>query len=340
MTSLRKLFVFGVFLPGLAAAADSAMFELVMPDAKVVMEINVDRIVASPIGQAMSDQMKTQIQSMKTDWQQPLAGFNGLDWSHFAQEVLFASNGTQNSGLVIVRGLIDPAWVESLNTFRGTKASFMGVPILTSNGGTSVIAFIDGSIAVAGRDAEVKAAIRRRGQNTPAPPALAEGIQRFEGQYDIWLVSTASMSGKTAVPASMKWLEHVENVSAGVRMNPDVEINADVTMRSEKDVAELSNGLKWLSFVGQTQDRTAGLDNMKMQVDGRHLSFTLQIPEQEIRAALKQRNVGQRSLGPRATAAAPAEISNGLPDPPAGTIRVQSSPSDMGTQLVTVGKNQ
>src|SRR5579871_1704997 len=133
MASLRRLILCAGWLPALAAAADPAMIELVMPDARVVMEINLDRISASPLGQTLTSQMKGEFQSLRPDWQQPLMTFGGLDWSHYAQEVLFAggaSTGKEAPALVIVRGLLDPAWVESLNAFRGAKTTYMGVPML------------------------------------------------------------------------------------------------------------------------------------------------------------------------------------------------------------------
>lgn len=344
MASWRKLFIFVALLPGMAAAADPEMFQLIMPDARLVMEINLDRIVASPIGQTMSTELKGQLQSMRADWQQPLAGFSGLDWSHYAQEVVIATTGgpgKQPPSLVIVRGLLDPAWVESLNAFRGPKSSYLGVPILSNEDGSTIVAFLNGSIAVIGQPGDVKAAIRRRGQNTPPSKPLAEGLARFEGQYDTWMVSSGGLSAPAKSPAanSLKWLEHVEAFSGAMRFSPDFEISAEITMRDEKDVAEMANGLKWLLFVGQTQEGAAGsLNDMKLQAEGKHLSFALRVPEQQVLAALRQRQVGQRPLVAQAPPARPAEISNGLPAPPDGTIRVQSSPSDMGTVLLPVRK--
>ncbi len=54
MSSWRSLCAVAAFLPGMAAAADPAMLELVMPDARAVMEINLDRMAAAPIGQSIS----------------------------------------------------------------------------------------------------------------------------------------------------------------------------------------------------------------------------------------------------------------------------------------------
>src|SRR6185295_653899 len=110
---------------------------------------------------------------------------------------------------------------------------------------------------------------------------LAAGLERFEGQYDAWMVSSGSLAPPNKYPAraSMKWIERVDAFTGGLRMSPDFELNADITMRTEKDVADMAGSLKWLAFVGQTQDKSADLENMKLQVEGKHLSFSLQVPE-------------------------------------------------------------
>jgi hypothetical protein len=342
MPSWRKLFVFAAFLPGLAAAADPAMLDLIMPDARFVVDINVARLVSSPIGQAMSAQMKNEVQSLHPDWQQTMMGLS-IDWTRFAQEVVIAGTGGAGKdapALVIVRGLLDPAWIESLPAFRGAKSVYQGVPILSSTNGNSVLAFVDGSIAVIGQAADVKAAIRRRGQNTPPPAVLADGLHRFEGQYDAWMVSAGKLSApKAATGASMQWLDHMDAFAGGVRLSPDFEISADITMRNEKDVADMASGMRWFGGVVQTQAQGAGgLDKMNFKVDGRRLTFSLEVPEQEVRAALQQRQTGQNAPA-RRPAVHPPDITSGLPDPPSGTIRIQSSPSDMGTVLMPVDKH-
>jgi hypothetical protein len=347
MANWRSVFAVAAFLPVLASAADPAMLELIMPDARVVMEINLDRIAASPIGQSMSAQMKAELASFRPTMQDPEAGLGALDWSHYAQEVVLAAGppagpGKPSPTLAIVRGLLDPAWLESLSGFRGAKSSYLGVPILSSGKGNPVVAFLDGSIAIIGQPAEVKAAIGRRGQNTAVSPVLAEGLARFEGQYDAWMVSAGSPASPAKSPAgpSLQWIEKLDSFTGGVRLSPDFELSAEMTMRNEKDVADMADSLRWFAGVVQTQERTAlSLDDMNFKVDGNHLSLSLQVPEQQIRAALQRRQAGPSARAPRATVQ-PAEILSGLPEPPAGSIRVQSSPTDMGTVLVPVGKAQ
>ncbi|MGD0365099.1 MAG: hypothetical protein ABSC93_29815 [Bryobacteraceae bacterium] len=342
MADWRSLFAVAAFLPGLAAAADPAMLELIMPDARVVMEVNMDRIAASPIGQAMSPQMRAEVASFRPTWQEPEGGLGALDWSHYAQEVVFAGGAPPAPGkaapsLVIVRGLLDPAWIESMSAFRGVKSDYLGVPILSSGNGM-VVAFLEGSIAVIGQSADVKAAIRRRGQNTPPSPVLAEGLARFEGQFDAWMVSAGALTAPAKAPIglSLKWLERTDAFTGGVRLSPDFELSAEMTMRNEKDVADMADGLRWFAGVVQTQEKTAlSLEDMNFKVDGKRLSLSLEVPEQQLRAALQQRQVGQRPHA-RGPAVRPPDISSGMPEPPAGSIRVQSSPSDMGTTLLPV----
>jgi hypothetical protein len=324
------------------------MLELIMPDARVVVEINMDRIVSSPMGQAMSPQMKAQLVNLRPAWQDPLSGLSGLDWNHYAQEVIFAggapaSPGAQPPSLVIVRGLLDPAWIESLNAFSGVKSNYLGVPMLSSGKDSAVVAFLDGSIAVIGLPADVKAAIRRRGQNTAPSPVLAEGLARYEGQYDVWMVSAGSPTAPAKSPAgaSLKWIERLDSFTGGVRLSPDFELSAEMTMRNDKDVADMVDGLRWFADVVQTQERTSlSIEDLNFKVDGKRISLALQVPEQQVRTALQQRQVGQMARARRTTGARPPDIGSGLPEPPSGTIRVQSSPADMGTVLVPIGKGQ
>ena len=347
MSSWRSLFAVAAFLPGVAAAADPAMLELIMPDARFVLEINLDRIASSPLGQAMTPQMKGQLAALKPAWQDPLMGLGGLDWARYSQEIVFAGGapaapGQPSPSLVIVRGLLDPAWLESLSALQGAKGTYLGVPTLSADSGHSLLAFLGGSISVIGQASDVRAAIRRRGQNAPPSPVLAEGLARYEGQYDAWMITDGALNGPSKSPAGawLKWLDRVDKFTGGLRTGPDFEFSAEMTMRNENDVADMTDSWRWFASVVQTQENSAiNLEDMDFKADGKHLTLALQVPEPQIRAALQQRQGGQTAR-PRSAAVRPPDVGNGLPEPPSGTIRVQSSPADMGTVLVPLGKNQ
>src|ERR1039457_6732706 len=84
MTLWCKLLALAAGLPGLAAAADPEMMNLVMPDASVVMEVNIAKIMASPIGSAMGEavhqgiakQLKVELTKAKPQFQEQIAGLS------------------------------------------------------------------------------------------------------------------------------------------------------------------------------------------------------------------------------------------------------------------------
>jgi len=119
-----------------------------------------------------------------------------------------------------------------------------------------------------------------------------------------------------------------------------------VEARTEKAAAEMAEGLRWVNSTVKSQAKSAGqagsgLEGLKYQVNGKHILLSLHVPEEQIRAGLRQMRTVQPSqaIQPAAARQAPrAAPTSGLPPPPAGTIRVQSS--EMGTVLIPTGKEQ
>src|ERR1022692_752124 len=99
MTLWCKLLALAAGLPGLAAAADPEMMNLVMPDASVVMEVNIAKIMASPIGSAMGEavhqgiakQLKVELTKVKPQFQEQIAGLSNIDWSREVRDIVIAS---------------------------------------------------------------------------------------------------------------------------------------------------------------------------------------------------------------------------------------------------------
>ena len=351
MAIWRKLLAFAALLPGFAGAVDPSLMDLIMPDARVVAGINAARILASPIGQTIKGQIQSQIQKAGPQWQQQMqmVGLAGVDWSQYVQEVLIASPGGPGKNppfLMIVRGSLDPARLESLKAFTGGLTDYQGVPLLVSTGkSNTAIAFLGGSVAIFGQPADVKAAIRRRGQHSSPPADLAEKVKQSNQRFDAWLVSTGPLSAPAPVSSAgvkTDFLQNLEGFRGGVRFSPDFDLSAEIVARTEKDAAAMAEGLRWLYGAVQAQAKNSarkdatGLENMKFEVKGRRILLSLQVPERMVRAALQQTRVS-----PRAPAPAPQTApSGGLPPPPPGTIRIESSPSDMGTVLLPTGKAQ
>src|ERR1039457_6283082 len=130
MTLWCKLLALAAGLPGLAAAADPEMMNLVMPDASVVMEVNIAKIMASPIGSAMGEavhqgiakQLKVELTKAKPQFQEQIAGLSNIDWSREVRDIVIAGGpGKPAQMLTIVRTSLDPARIQALAEFRSDR---------------------------------------------------------------------------------------------------------------------------------------------------------------------------------------------------------------------------
>jgi hypothetical protein len=300
----------------------------------------------------------------KPEFQAQMALLSSIDWSQQVQDILVArGSGKQPPTLIVVRTAIGLAQIQGLKAFSGTATAYEGVPVLeSSKPADGAIAFLDG-IVVLGQMNDVKAAIHRRGKPAVLPAPLAAQVARYS-QDDVWVASTEELTAP-AIPAAAaaqspagaqmvgQFVQKVAGLNGGLRFSPDFDLSADVEARTEKGAGELAQGMRWLTGMAQSQARNTGqslhgLDGFKFQQEGKHILLSLHVPEEQLRAGLQQMRAAQgaapahlRASARRAPAASQAPVvppSSGLPPPPAGTIRVQSS--DMGTVLLEVDKPQ
>lgn len=368
MTFRCKLFALMV-LPGLAAAADREMLKLVMPDANFMMELNVSKIMASPVGAAMEDAFQQGIAAQlkggladKPEVREQIALLKQIDWGRQVADILIAARtGQPPSALVIVRSSLRPEQLESLGKFTGKRADLEGVPVLASdNPANGVVAFLDNSIVLLGQPADVKAAIERRSKETALPEALAARVTPY-GDYDFWLAGKGpfripqmdarmgSAAGANAAKAQAmagqvsQFLAKLTGFNAGVRFSPDLDVAADIDVRTEKDAAAIAQTLQLFSGTMQVQARRAasGFEGFQYQQNGRRIHLTFHLPEAQLRAGLQQIRAAQAQAARSKPAVSAGQVpaaapSSGLPPPPAGTIRAQSSA--MGTVLIPTGQ--
>lgn len=363
-----KIIALAVAVPVLTLAADPELMNLVMPDAKGVMEINVARIAASPVGAALGDaihqgvttQLKSQLGKAKPQYQEQIAALGNIDWLRDVQDVVIAGGpGKQPSALVIVRTSLDAAKITALQAFAGDGTTYEGVPLLASpKADGATIALLENSIVVIGRTEDVKAAISRRHQHTALPEELAAQVAKY-GRYDLWMAATdfpaaplpADAAKSPAGAQAAQFLQKVAGFNGGLRVSPDLDISADLEARTEKAATEMSAGLHMITSMVQAQAQAGGkggtgLEGLKYRVNGRHILVSLHVPEAQLRAGIEQMKTAQAMK--TAAAAKQAQVTpamrevpasaptSGVAPPPAGTIRVQSS--DMGTVIIPVGK--
>jgi hypothetical protein len=345
----RKVLAFLALVPGLALAADDGLMELVMPDARLVMEIKLAKLSQSPVGQMV----KAEMEKARPQLQQRMIDVAGFALTQYVQDIVIAGSGNEPRMLVLVRGTLDLERMGALEAFSGGVTKYRGVSILSSSGkGKGAIAFLDGGkIAILGKLADVKAAIGQRGHGVGLSPVLAAEVKQYDGQYDAWVVSAgplvpaSKLSAAPGVPAAArKFLESLEAFRGGLRLSRDFDASVEMVARSETEAAQMAQSMRWfLAAARSQQEGASGLENLKFELKGRRIRMSLRVPEGKIRLALQQAGVHEAVRSSQAIAPAPAgdaraEADYGVPPPPHGTIRILSSPSDMGTVLLPAGK--
>src|SRR5947207_10249964 len=187
-------------LATVASAADPQLLQLVMPDAKVLSGIDVERVKAAPFGQFFLSQLP-----IDAGFDQFVA-LTGFDPRRDVHEVLMASPGDpqRKSGLLLVRANFDLARVLPLIQSAGkTTESYKGVTILLDGkpGGSIAhgMAFLDSTLVAAGDLDSVRGAIDRRSGGVSVTPEIADKVSKASASQDAWIVSLAPVSAFAAV---------------------------------------------------------------------------------------------------------------------------------------------
>src|SRR5579884_3114466 len=180
---------------GVASATDQGLLNLVMPDAKVVLGIEVDQARVSPFGQYMLSRVQTEDANL-----QKLINDTGFDPRKNLSEVVVATNGPHqgaDSGLVLARGSFDVARIGTAAQAHGaTVSSFSGVPIIahSNENRNHAIAFPDSSTAIMGNLATVQDAITRMKTGAGLSQQSLAMVQTASAGNDLWFVTLAPLS--------------------------------------------------------------------------------------------------------------------------------------------------
>lgn len=338
-TSRRFISIFLAF-GAIACAADPTLLNLVMPDAKVFFGVNVEKIVASPIGQ----QIRSQIRQAPPELQQIFTD-TGFDPTLDLKEILIASTGQGKSAptLVLARGTFDIAKLSAFALSSGRPpVVYEGVPILTHPSKSSgAMALVDGNTVIGGDLDQVRAAIHRRANSAPIGAEYAAKAAKLSEQYDVWGFSTVSLANMApAAPnASLQQatdiLKSIQQVSGGVRFSPDVEMAAELVTRTQKDAESVRDTLSFVSAFLANQKNSSGLraDALKVSVNARTVRITLHLTEEEWKKAY-QMQMARNALPGAGQPPAPVKAR------PVDTgLVIQSSEKDMGVVNLPPVKN-
>jgi hypothetical protein len=334
------------------AAQEVVPLQLAMPDATVIVGMDLDRVklavAGSPYERIITPEYRAQYEQ---SWES-MKSMLGYDLSEVKEVVISLRPGAKPNGtrgLVIVRGPFDPDHPPGLLALLPMRQStYEGVPLLVSapeKGDPAAFAFLDRSGALFGDPASVRAAILRwkvgAGVHSPLL-AKAEGLSR---KYHFWCVArglNSAMHRGAALPKAGQpfegVLQSIEEVTFGMVVAPAFQASADLLARTEKDAAALRGaaGAAVASALAQAPQEEARdlLSNLKITSQARTVRLSIEIPEQKMVEILQEQmrlaaNKWGRPQAPRNT---DVVIQGG-----AASATAAPAPKDAGdTQVITL----
>jgi hypothetical protein len=312
-------------------AAEPALVDLVMPEAKIVVGANIATIAASPLGQAIAGAIQNGSPEAKKFLKEI-----PFDPTRDLREIVAASTGEGKDPptVFLASGTFDTARLNAFAKEQGGREAmnYQGVSILAGpKKDESVLAFLTDSVVAAGTLEQVKQAIDRRGQANRLNPQLSAKVDQWRASYDAWIVSTAAIAPLASqVPnadaqGAMKGdlLKAIEAFSGGLKLGDPLEVSAELLTHTEKDAAALADALRFLlgMILAQQQQQKALAQNFTFDVQANTVKISMKVPLQQLMQAVKG---FQATAGPPSSKPAPAD----------GGLVIQQSPKDMGTVVV------
>lgn len=279
-----------------AAAADPALLNLTMPDARFISGIQVEQSRKSPFGQYLLKQMQSDDDEFRRFMLE-----TGFDPARDLTEIVAATSGTSENPKTVIIGLgsFHPELFGSAARAHGGKVSlYNGIELLshTSPKGEGAVAFLDGSTAVMGALDSVKAAIDRKRSPAQLSPEIAARISELSTANDAWFMSTGPvadfLSGKVAdenlgQAVQGNLLASILQASGGVRFGAEaVQVSAEALTKSGKDASSLGEVVRFLASLVKLRkgkSNTAPVatlaDSLQVTTKGSTLSLSMAIPE-------------------------------------------------------------
>lgn len=287
------------------SAADPSLVDLVMPDAKVLAGMDVERAKTSPFGQYV----------LATFAQEDgkLARFieaTGFDPRRDIREILVAATGADRSALVLVKGRFDPERLQQvLERLGGLKTDHKGIGLVMSKRGNEALAILSADTVIGGHPDSVRAAIDRRSSGAILDPALAVKVNHLSTSQDAWVVAedVSQLAGavKTDGPVSVEAIRKVNQASAGVKFGTTVQVTAEAVAETTQDASALADVVRLLAQIALMRNNdpeaAAILQTLNVTAKERTVNLSVSIPEAQMerifrphRRAARVRPVAQR----------------------------------------------
>jgi hypothetical protein len=247
---------------GVSTAAGRQLRDLVMPDAKVLAGLNMDRVKSTALGRYVLTQLAQRVVQIHE-----ASTFFGFDPSRNVHELLFASSGTSldAGGILVARGRFDGAAMRSkAEQNGGTTETYRGATILLDTKKTIGLALLSSTIAAAGDVASVKAVIDREAKLSSMTSALSAEVSRWSAAGDFWVISMVPPLGLMpgSAPANpggpQNLLKNLQRAAAGIRFRNGAEVTTEAQADTSENASTLGNALKFLANMAQAQASKKG----------------------------------------------------------------------------------
>ncbi len=291
-------------------AADAPPASLLPPDAKVVLGIQLQKLIESPMLQNAISQAQT---ANNATWMKTISTL-GFDPLKDLDEVWLATtaDGQNPPALVLAKG--------RFNLARLTLAAkpYHDVPVFEfEQGAGGMIAFLDASTVVAGDKSMVQAALERRA-STAAPSALVQRIAGLRERYDIWGLGEQEGGLAPVAGTEGKGLESIDRFQFGLALHNDLELGAEIHAKSEEDVQKLGMMLGLLNMMVKSQNPSSGV-RFDVAAEQGTFKVSVKVPEAELKKGLEQQNGAFSQLFTSA-AAKPAPRISAVAAPPESPV--------------------
>jgi hypothetical protein len=318
--TVRKILTGLALLAPLASAADPALLDFIMPDARLVVGVDIAHMRSSPLNTTFT----SGVQGANPELQK-LMDAAGFDPMRDLQELVFASPGIGKNppALLVARGNFDTAKLRAFAESAGSKITdFKGVPLMSDpekDNGT--FALLD-NIILAGNREQVKAAIERRGQGRILNTEMSIRIADVSRRYDAWLVSIAPLATmSSALPADAKIdgltsaeaLRSIEQFSIGISLKSDLAFAAEMIMTNAQAAGSMADGLQMMMAMAQqgAKDQPAvmnALKNVKLGVEQNVVHVGMTVPVEELEKAVRSAMDTSKKSGSMTAARRPEAV--------------------------------
>jgi hypothetical protein len=281
------------------AAIDPVLLALAPADAKILMGIQVDQSQNTAFGQYILSRIgpNTGLDRFVTA--------TGFDPRRDLKQILVASSGKQNNGLVLARGIFQPERLTTAAALAGAvKTTYAGIDLYASaqgNPGNGTLAFLDSSTALVGDDAQLKAAIDRYRSGAAFRGPLGTRANELSNLYQAWFVTNSftdltNMSG-TGGQIPQNALQSILQVAGGLKLSADaVTVALEAATGSDKDAQSLVDVVKFFTSMIQmnrNNDANAAraaaiFDTASITASGPTLRMSIAVPEKDLEQMVGQ----------------------------------------------------